>query len=123
MTELQMEHVLDFVNLDHLPSRTEDFSAVCTASCLCVRLRSCLQSLVLCIALTLERMVHKAAMGGGAVEPSTHCRGVWAHLLPSPFQGSVSKIGHCLRASAAAKAQPPNRYNRPSLVMTSNEAF
>ncbi len=52
----------------------------------------------------LERMVHKAAMGGGAVEPSTHCRGGWPNLLPSPLQGSVSEIGHCLRASAAAKA-------------------
>ena len=50
----------------------------------------------------LERTVHKAAMGEGAIEPSTHCKGVPAYLLPSPLQGSVSKIGHRLRASTAA---------------------
>ncbi len=50
----------------------------------------------------LERTVHKAAMGGGAIEPSTHRRGVRAHLFPSPLQGSVIKIGHRLRANTAA---------------------
>ena len=113
MTELQLEHV-ELCELESSCAVTVfchilcgpflPYCAVCTASYLCVRVRSCLQSLMLCIALMLECMVHKAAMGGGAVEPSTHCRGVRAHLLPSPLQGSVSKIGHCLRASTAAKA-------------------
>ena len=40
-----------------------------------------------------ERMVHQAAVVGGAVEPSTHCRGVWAISSQVLFRGLPARLG------------------------------